>query len=285
MDNKKLIEYKEIAKNVREHIITLSNNGGAFIGSALSCSDLIVYLYTDFLNVSKDKLQSKNRDYFFLSKGHAVPALYGMFIELGWLEVERLNNHLQVNDDIYWHPNTKIPGVEFHSGSLGHSLSIAIGIAIDCKLKETQNKIVVLMGDGELNEGSIWESLLIAHAYKLDNLLIIIDRNQIQANLLTEELIPLNPLNLKFESFGCTVKSIDGHNFIDMNEALKEFPFEINRPSVIIADTTRGKGIRSIENKINKWFVENNDYSVIEYINELNMTNEFEFKMSNLNEL
>ncbi|MFZ1292450.1 MAG: 1-deoxy-D-xylulose-5-phosphate synthase N-terminal domain-containing protein [Melioribacteraceae bacterium] len=281
MDNKKNNEYKEIAKNVREHIITISNNGGAFIGSALSCSDLIVFLYKDFLNVSKDNLLSKSRDYFFLSKGHAVPALYGTFIELGWLEKERLNNHLQVNDDIYWHPNTKIPGVEFHSGSLGHSLAIAVGIAIDCKIKESKNKIVVLVGDGELNEGSIWEALMVANAYKLDNLLIIIDRNQIQANLLTEELIPLDPLNLKFESFGCSVKSIDGHSFNDMHDTFRGFPFEKNRPSVIIADTVRGKGIRSIENKINKWFVENNDYDTIQYINELNVTNEFELNMSN----
>ncbi|MBK8946068.1 MAG: transketolase [Ignavibacteriae bacterium] len=281
MDNKKLKEIKETSKNVREHIISISNKGGAFIGSALSCSDLIVFLYKNFLNVNKDNYQSKNRDYFFLSKGHAVPALYGILVELGMLEKERLNNHLQTNDFIYWHPNTKIPGVDFHSGSLGHSLSIAVGVAIDLKLEGNKNKVVVLMGDGELNEGSIWESLLIANAYKLDNMIIIIDRNQIQANLYTEELIPLNPLNLKFESFGCSVKQIDGHNFLDMHETLKEFPFEKNRPSVMIADTIRGKGISSIENKINKWFVENNDFELIEYFNELNISHEYEFEMSN----
>jgi transketolase len=279
MDNKKLNEINITAKNVREHIITISNKGGAFIGSALSCTDLIISLYKNFLNVNKDNYQTKDRDYFFLSKGHAVPALYGVLVELGLLEKERLNNHLQANDNIYWHPNSKIPGIDFHSGSLGHSLSIAVGVAVDIKLEGSKNKVAVLMGDGELNEGSIWESLLIANAYKLDNLLIIIDRNQIQANLHTEELIPLNPLNLKFESFGCSVKQIDGHNFIDLNDTLKSFPFEKNRPSVIIADTIRGKGIKSIENKINKWFVENNDFEMIEYINELNITSEYEFEI------
>lgn len=270
-----------ISIKVKEHIIKMSTSGGAFLGSAFSCTDIIVYLYKNFLNINKDNLNENSRDYFFLSKGHAVPALYGTLVELGFLEEKRLANHLQTNDYIYWHPNVNINGIEFHSGSLGHSLSIAIGVAIDAKLKMLNNKIVVLLGDGELNEGTIWEGLQIATAYKLDNLLVIIDRNQLQANAKTEELIPLDPLNLKFESFGCSVKSIDGHNFIDINKTLMEFPFEKNRPSVIIADTIRGKGIKSIENKVNKWFVDNNDYETLEYMNELHLAKNLESEIGN----
>ena len=270
---------KQISNNVREHIIEMTKNGGSFIGSAFSCTDLIVYLYNNFLNIDRNNFNSPNRDYFFLSKGHAVPSLYGTFVELGWLEKERLTNHLKTNDDIYWHPNVNIPGIEFHSGSLGHSLSIAIGIAIDCKRKETKNRVVVILGDGELNEGSIWEALNIASAYKLDNLLIIVDRNHIQANEKTEDLIPLDPLNLKFESFGCEVRLIDGHNFVDIHQSLNEFPFHSNRPSVIIADTIRGKGIKSIENKVNKWFVENDDYETLQYLNELHTNSELNLEL------
>jgi transketolase len=270
MKTEKLIYMNMLSKKVRKHILKMSNQGGCFVGSAFSVTEIIIYLYNNFLNISLDNLNSRERDYFFLSKGHAVPALYGTFIELGWLHKSRLENHLKTNDDIYWHPNRDIQGIEFHSGSLGHSLSIATGIAIDCKLNSSPNKVVVILGDGELNEGTIWETLQIASAYKLDNLLIIVDRNRIQANERTEKLIPLDPLNLKFEAFGCSVKIVDGHDYHDIDEVLNEFPFESGRPSVVLADTTRGKGISRYENKVNKWFIENNNYELLEYFNELN---------------
>jgi len=144
--------------------------------ASLSCADLIVYIYNEFLNLSRIIFNSPNRDFFFLSKGHDVPALYGTFVELGWMPKERLDNHLKTSDFIYWHPNRNIPGIEFHSGSLGHNLSVACGVAIDCKLKGLNNKVVVVVGDGELDEGSMWEAMLVASAYKLDNLLIVVDR-------------------------------------------------------------------------------------------------------------
>lgn len=275
MKRETLIYLNILSKKVREHIIQMSKNGGCFLGSAFSSTEILIFLYNYFLNISLENLQDKTRDYFFLSKGHAVPALYGVFVEKGFIKKSRLKNHLTTNDDIYWHPNKNIPGVEFHSGSLGHLLSIAIGVAFDCKLNNINNKIVVLLGDGELNEGSIWESIQIASAYKLDNLLIIVDRNNMQANKFTEELIPLNPLNIKFEAFGCSVKIADGHNYNDLHETLSTFPSEKGRPSVLIADTLRGKGIAGIENKVNKWFVENNDLGIIEYSNALNISNEF----------
>ncbi|RJP74003.1 MAG: transketolase [Ignavibacteriales bacterium] len=245
---------KSTALKVREHILRMSTGGGCFTGASLSCVDIIVYLYSKFLNINPQNLNNPDRDYFFLSKGHDVPALYGVFAELGFIEKDRLKNHLKTNDFIYWHPNRNIPGVEFHSGSLGHLLSVSIGVAIDCKMKNQNNRIVVLTGDGELNEGSIWEALLVASAYKLDNLLIIVDRNRFQANEMTEKLIPLEPLERKFESFGCISVSINGHSFEDIHEVLTRHPFVKELPSVVIADTIRGKGVPSIQERADRWF-------------------------------
>ncbi|MCX7876779.1 MAG: thiamine pyrophosphate-dependent enzyme [Melioribacteraceae bacterium] len=269
MTKEKLTNLQQTALKVREHIINMSGNGGCFIGASLSCADLTVYLYNEFLNITKETLNNENRDYLFLSKGHDVPALYGTFVELGWLEKDRLKNHLKTNDFIYWHPNRNIPGIEFHSGSLGHNFSVAAGVALDCKLKNINNKIVVIVGDGELNEGSMWEGLLVANAYKLDNILVVVDRNQFQANFPTEELIPLEPIDKKFESFNCAVKKIDGHNFEQMEDAFKSFPFEQNKISVIIAETVRGKGLPSIEKRADRWFVNFTQKEIEELINEL----------------
>ena len=254
MNESELEELKSTALKVREHVIRMATDGGCFLGASLSCTDLIVYLYSKFLNVNKQNLDDDKRDYFFLSKGHDVPALYGTLTELGFIERDRLKNHLKTNDFIYWHPNRNIPGIEFHSGSLGHLLPVSVGVAMDCKIKKQNNKIVVITGDGELNEGSNWEALLVANSYKLDNLLIIVDRNWFQANKRTEDLIPLESLERKFEAFGCSVTSINGHDFEDMEENFSRLPFEYDRPSVIIADTVRGKGLPSIEAKADRWF-------------------------------
>ncbi|MBP6017214.1 MAG: transketolase [Candidatus Promineofilum sp.] len=254
MNQEDINELENMALRVREHIIRLSTDGGCFTGASLSCADLIVYLYNRFLNVGPHNFDAPDRDYLFLSKGHDVPALYGTFVELGWMEAKRLSNHLKTNDTIYWHPNRNIPGIEFHSGSLGHLPSVAVGVAMDCKLRGLDNRIVVITGDGELNEGSVWEAILVAQAYKLDNLLFIVDRNHFQANIRTEDLIPLEPLAPKFEAFGWHAKRVDGHSFTALDEALAEVPFAAGRPSVLIADTVRGRGLPSIQERADRWF-------------------------------
>jgi transketolase len=257
------------ALKVREHIIKMSTDGGCFVGASLSAADLIVYLYSEFLNVNANNLNDPNRDYLFLSKGHDVPALYGTFAELGLLEKDRLKNHLSTSDHIYWHPNTKIPGIEFHSGSLGHLPSVAIGVAMDIKIKGGTNKVVCIMGDGELNEGTCWEAVLVANAYKLDNLLFVIDRNHFQANMATEDLIPLEPLHDKFTAFGAAVKRIDGHSFEALHEAFSAYPFETGKLNVVIADTVRGKGLPSIERRADRWFCNFNATEVEDLLKEL----------------
>lgn len=255
MTDQEIDALQAMAFNVRRHIIGLSTDGGCFIGASLSCADVIVYLYNRFLNIDRDHLDDPTRDYFFLSKGHDVPALYGTFVELGWMDAQRLGNHLHTNDTIYWHPNRNVPGVEFHSGSLGHLLGVSVGVALDCRLREHHNKVVVMTGDGELNEGSNWESLLVANAYALDNLVVVVDRNAFQANMRTEDLIPLESLAAKFTAFGAVPKRVDGHDFAALDAVFSQVPFAAGKPSVIIADTVRGKGLPSIEARADRWFV------------------------------
>ena len=269
MDITELDSLEATALKVREHVIKMSGGGGCFIGASLSCADILVFLYKRFLNINPYNLNDENRDYLFLSKGHDVPALYGTLAETGIIDKARLNNHLKLNDDIYWHPNKKIPGIEFHSGSLGHLLSVSMGVAYDCMLNRKNNKIVVILGDGELNEGSNWEAILVASALKLNNLLVIIDRNQFQANIRTEKLIPLEPLERKFEAFDWEVTSCNGHDFLSLEEAISTVYMASQRPAVVIADTVRGKGLPSIENRADRWFCSFTDDEVKGLLKEL----------------
>jgi transketolase len=284
MTNKQSAELQSTALRVREHIIRLSAGGGCFIGASLSCVEIMVYLYMHVIRRNADVPNDPQRDYLFLSKGHDVPALYGTFVEMGWLEADRLSNHLSTQDSIYWHPNRHIAGVEFHSGSLGHLPAVAAGVALDCKLRGGQNRVVVITGDGELNEGSVWETLLVANAYGLDNLTLVVDRNQFQANVRTEELVPMEPLTDKFRAFGCEVRRIDGHDYGQLEEAFEGAmrPGKGNgengdgvihgsggKVKVIIADTVRGKGLPSIEARADRWFCAFSGDEVLQLLEEL----------------
>jgi transketolase len=245
------------ARRVREHVLDMAARGGSFVGAAFSCVDILVCLYDSFLRIDHKNLKNLNRDYLLLSKGHAVAALYGTLIETGLLEKSSLTLSAKPGEGrLYLHPDRRLPGIEFFSGSLGHGLPLAVGMALDSKLRGYPSRVVVLSGDGELNEGSNWEALMVAKAYKLDNLLVIIDRNHFQANSRTEDLIPLEPLADKFRAFGCSTRTINGHSFEDINNTLSDIPFSIGQASVIIAETIRGKGIPSFEDRTESWFME-----------------------------
>lgn len=267
MDKKKVSELEDFALRVRQHIIPMATQGGCFLGASLSAVDLLTFLYVNHLHIDQSTLQDPDRDYLFLSKGHDVPALYGIFVELGWINKERLANHLSTNDHVYWHPNRHIPGVEFHSGSLGQLPSVSIGVAMDIKLRCGNNRVYCVMGDGELNEGSCWEAFLVAHAYQLNNLTFIIDRNQFQANMATEDLIPLESLVEKFEAFGLHTQRINGHDFNQLNSAFNQVDSE--RPQVVICDTIRGKGLPSIEARADRWFCNFSEKEIQELMDEL----------------
>ncbi|HJZ70963.1 MAG TPA: 1-deoxy-D-xylulose-5-phosphate synthase N-terminal domain-containing protein [Vicinamibacterales bacterium] len=240
---------------MRERIIRMSAGGGCFIGASLSCADLVVFLYASVLNVTPETRTSRDRDYVFLSKGHDVPALYGTLAEFGFVDEQRLGHHLSPHDSIYWHPNRALAGVEFHSGSLGHLPSVALGVAMDIRMSGGSNRVFVILGDGELNEGSVWEAALVAAAQKLENLVFIVDRNEFQANARTEDLVPLEPIEGKFAAFGWATDRINGHDFDHMERSFTRLPIEPGKPSVVIADTVRGKGLPSIERRADRWFV------------------------------
>ena len=257
------------AHRVRESVIRFATGGGCFLGASLSCADLLVSLYSEILRITPETLSDPRRDYLLLSKGHDVPALYATLAELGFLDPARLANHLKAHDSLYWHPSRDIPGVEFHSGSLGHLLSVAIGIALDIKLSGGPGRVFVILGDGELNEGSCWEACLVAHALKLDNLVAVVDRNGFQANAATEELLPLEPLQAKFEAFGWAAAEIDGHSFSELGEAFRNVPFQATRPSVVIARTVRGKGVPSLEGRVDRWFCDFDADEIEDLLEEL----------------
>jgi transketolase len=263
------VDREALALRVREHIVRMATGGGCFIGASLSCADLLVHLYTRVLRVSPATLADPDRDVLLLSKGHDVPALYGTLAELGYFPRERLANHLKTTDDLYWHPNRAVPGVEFHSGSLGHCLSVGVGIAIDAKLRGSAARTFVVLGDGECDEGSVWEALLVASAHRLDNLVAVIDRNAFQANARTEELIPLEPLGAKLEAFGARVLRIDGHDFAALDRAFATLPLEEGKPTAVVCDTVRGKGLPSIEARADRWFVDFTPQEVEALLREL----------------
>jgi transketolase len=248
-------ELEERARRVREHVLRMAGQGGCFVGASLSCVDLLVHLYGRTLHISPARAADPDRDYLLLSKGHAAPALYGTLAEFGFFPAERLANHLRTSDAIYWHPNRSVPGVEFHSGSLGHLLSVGIGVALDLRLRGGSNRVFVLLGDGELNEGSVWEAFLGAAALKLGNLVAVIDRNRFQANFPTEELVPLEPLQRKLEAFGWSTARVDGHDLGALEDAFPAFWPGCDIPCAVIADTVRGKGIASLEERADRWFV------------------------------
>ena len=257
------------ALRVREHVIRMTRGGGCFLGASLSCADLLVHLYHRVLRVTPASVDDPGRDFLLLSKGHDVPALYATLAELGFMPPARLARHLDPDDVLYWHPNREIPGVEFHSGSLGHLLSVGAGIATDAKLRGSPSRVFVILGDGECDEGSVWEAALVAAARGLDNLIAVVDRNGYQANIGTEALIPLEPFAPKWEAFGWRAARINGHDFDQLERAFAELPAVRGKPSVIIADTVRNKGLPSLEGKPERWFVKLSPGEVEQLIAEL----------------
>jgi len=220
------------------------------IGSALSCVDLIISLYKYYLRFDPNNPSDSNRDIFILSKGHAGAAVYATLANLGFFDRSKLETHYQDDSDLSGHVSHKnVPGVEFSTGSLGHGLSIASGIALAMKKKGQNRKTSVLLSDGECDEGSVWEAALFAAHHNLNNLLCVIDYNKIQSLDTVSNTLELEPFALKWESFGWEVLEVDGHNFDDLKLALEKV-VNAKRPVCLIANTIKGKGISFMENSV-----------------------------------
>jgi len=235
------------SKEIRLSILdAVYHSGKGHIGSAFSCTDILIALYYgNNLKFDPDNPTWKDRDRFILSKGHAAVALYAILSDLGYfneLELKSFNNGGILGE----HPDINIPGIEINSGSLGHGLGVASGIALASKLDEKNYRTFVLLGDGECYEGSVWEAAMFAAHHSLENLIAIIDRNGLCIHGNTENINQLNPLERKFESFGWSVETVDGHNINKIISALNNNGND--KPKMIIANTIKGKGVSFMEN-------------------------------------
>jgi transketolase len=226
--------------------------GAGHTGGSLSCVDILNVLYNRILNVSPETFADPQRDRYVQSKGHSVEALYITLADQGFFperELERFYGY----DSVYTgHPTRKVNGVEHNTGGLGHGLAFSVGLALAAKKDKAAYRVFTLVGDGELAEGSNWESLMAAAHYGLDNLCVIVDRNALQLTGKTEDMCGLEPLVQKLEAFGASVRSGDGHDVRALTELLKAVPFSPDKPSIVIAKTVKGKGVSFMENMA-KW--------------------------------
>ncbi|MDR0985106.1 MAG: transketolase [Endomicrobium sp.] len=249
---KGIFDLVKISNNIRKDIIKmLSIAGSGHPGSSLSSVELLVSLYFNYMNIYPNDIKNHNRDFFILSKGHGCPTLYSVLANLGYFPHEELYTLRHFGSRLQGHPafDKKLPGIEISTGSLGYGLSIGAGIAIGIKYQNKNNKVYVLMGDGEQQEGSVWEAVMFAAQHKLNNLCAIIDNNKLQIDGMTDNIVKIEPIEKKYEVFGWKTLKINGHNFSEINDAYSEFKIEKHKPVVIIADTIKGKGISFMENK------------------------------------
>ncbi len=251
-ERKQKIEYlSEIAKKIRKSIIQEVYYGkSGHIGGSLSIADIITVLYFDEMKIDPQNPNMENRDRFVLSKGHCSPALYAALAYRGFFNIEELKTFRNINSNLQGHPDKKnVPGVDMSTGSLGQGLSIANGMALAGKIDKKDYRVYCILGDGEIEEGQIWEAAMTANKYKLDNLCVIVDNNNLQIDGTIEEVMSSYPIDQKFRSFGFEIIKIDGH---DINEILNAFEVAKNiknRPTCIIAKTIKGKGVSFMENK------------------------------------
>jgi len=251
-NDKDIHKIELIAVKIRKHIIEMLYKAkSGHPGGSLSAVDALVALYFAHMKHNPKKPNDPNRDRFILSKGHAAPALYAVLAECGYFDIKELKNLREVNCVLQGHPVcTCIPGVEASTGSLGHGLSFATGVAIAGKLDKKDYKVYAMLGDGETGEGQIWEAAAVASHYKLDNLTAMIDRNFLQIDGNTEDVLRLESVRDRWSAFGWYVLEVNGHNILQILDALKEADAHERQPSMIILNTTKGKGVSFMENNV-----------------------------------
>jgi transketolase len=241
----------QLARQIRTHALRMTNaGGGSHIGAIFSCADILAVLYSGILHVDPANPKSPTRDRFVLSKGHAGGGLYAALAEQGFFPVEQLLTHYQDGSDLSGHVSHKLPGVDVSTGSLGHGLAIAAGMAYAAKLKAAPHRIFCLLSDGECDEGSTWEAVLFAAHHGLSNLVAIVDYNKIQGIAPVSDVVTLEPFADKWSAFGWAVREADGHDHKALQATLGVAPFAPGRPSCLIAHTTKGKGVSFMENSV-----------------------------------
>ena len=244
----KIRRLEENAKTIRKHVLNMIFDAGTgHPGGSLSCADILSVLYFYEMRHDPSMPDWQDRDRFILSKGHAAPALYATLAECGYFSTEKLSSLRKMGNLLQGHPDIKIPGVEASTGSLGQGLSISCGIALAARMDKRDYRIYTLLGDGECDEGQVWEAAIFASHYKLDNVTAIVDRNGLQIDGPTEKVLSLEPIAGKWREFGWHVIEIDGNTIAEIIEAFDEARRIKSKPTVIIAHTLKGKGVSFME--------------------------------------
>ena len=262
---------KIIANNLRVDIIEMvAKAKSGHPGGSLSIADILTVLYFEEMNIKVEDTRWKDRDRFVLSKGHAAPALYAVLAERGYFPKEELKSLRKFESILQGHPDMKkTPGVDMSTGSLGQGLSAANGIALAGKLDKKDYRVYTIIGDGELQEGQIWEAAMSTSHYKLDNVVAFIDHNGLQIDGSNEEVMNVSPVDKKFEAFGWNVLVIDGHNLEEIKDALTKAKEVKGKPTAIIAKTVKGKGVSFMENKASWHGTAPNEEQKVQALSEL----------------
>jgi transketolase len=240
---------EQAADTLRRHVVDMAADAGAHVGGSLSVAEILAVLYFDgVLRVDPAQPKMDGRDYLIFSKGHASAALYGALAERGFFPVAELASYKRMGSRLAGHPAKSIPGVELATGSLGHGLPVGNGIALAGKHDGRDYRVFVLLGDGECQEGVVWEAAMAAAHYRLDNLVAIVDRNGVQEDGPTEKIMALEPFAAKWRAFNWEVREVDGHDVAELSRALHAVPFAPGRPSLLLARTVKGKGLSFAEN-------------------------------------
>lgn len=248
---KNVEELRNIATTIRKDIVTmLTESASGHPGGSLSAADILSTLYFNEMNIDPKNEKDPNRDRFVLSKGHAAPVLYSTLARRGFFDVAELNTLRKIGSNLQGHPNMNdLPGIDMSTGSLGQGISAAVGMAIAGKLDNKEYRVYSLLGDGELEEGQVWEAAMSAAHYKLDNLTIFVDFNGLQIDGDITKVMNPSPIDKKFEAFGWNVITIDGHNFEEILSALEKAKNTKGMPTCIVAKTIKGKGVSFMENQ------------------------------------
>jgi len=253
INNARVLELKKKAKEIRVEIIKMIYKAqSGHPGGSLSAADIVTALYFEILNIDPNRPNWEERDRFILSKGHACPVWYVCLAEKGFFPKENLAKLRKIGGILQGHPDMcKVPGLDMTTGSLGQGLSAGVGMALGAKTKGLQFKTYVMLGDGEINEGQVWEAAMSANKFKLNNLIAMIDYNNLQLDGQCNEVMPIEPLADKWQSFGWDVKEIDGHNMHEILTVFYDLKKQQENPTIIIAHTIKGKGVSYMENQLN----------------------------------
>lgn len=245
------MNYKAFSYDLRRDCVDIiMAGGGGHIGGDMSLMDVLTYLYFEEMNVSPENMSDPNRDRFVLSKGHSMEAYYAVLCAKGFLDLEDVKkNFSQFGSKYIGHPNNKLPGIEMNSGSLGHGLPVCVGMALAGKMDGRPYRVYTVMGDGELAEGSVWEAAMSATQYGLDNLCAVVDRNRLQISGCTEDVMHQDSQQERWAAFGWNVITVNGHNYEALAKAFADAKQCKGKPTVLIAETTKGFGSAVMENK------------------------------------